>query len=565
MPPARPSPRPTWRRLHSILALTFVVVASACERDLVRPDAVPAAVADGPSAYRLAPVANYTSVSVGKYHNCAVRSDGIVECWGYNGDGRAPASKVASSGSFVSVSAGDRHSCALRADGVAECWGYQADGSAPATRAASVGGQYFTKLGLGADHSCALVNTGVIECWGYNSSGQAPASRASSNGQPFVDLDAGFSHTCALRLDGIVQCWGYNGDGRAPATRAPSAGGQKFIALSGGYAQTCAVREDGVIECWGLNNFGQSPATRASTSGLKYTAVSAGYIADCALREDGVIECWGGDADGEGPALRASIDASRKFTSVGLFERHTCALRDDGAIECWGDNGDAKAPALRAIAGAVILPTATFAYPTSVASGTDITLSLTDAEVPGYPAATSFSYAFDCGDGSGYGAFGSSNTIDCPSSLVGSRAVKGKVKDQDGDVTQYTGTVEVTAIYSFAGFEAPVDNAPLVNVAKAGQAIPLKWRLLDGSGSPVLGLSASDVVLAVVAMSCQSGVATSVVEAGNTSGGSGLQSLGDGYYQMNWSTQRGFAGTCKTLRLVVAGAEAQEAHFQFTR
>ncbi|MFL5734315.1 MAG: hypothetical protein ACJ78Q_14100, partial [Chloroflexia bacterium] len=54
-------------------------------------------------------------------------------------------------------------------------------------------------------------------------------------------------------------------------------------------------------------------------------------------------------------------------------------------------------------------------------------------------------YAFDCGDGSGYGPFGLTTTSTCPtsSSEQGVRAVKGKIVDKDGGVREYTTNVRV--------------------------------------------------------------------------------------------------------------------------
>ena len=47
-----------------------------------------------------------------------------------------------------------------------------------------------------------------------------------------------------------------------------------------------------------------------------------------------------------------------------------------------------------------------------------------------------FTYAFDCG--SGYGAFGPSNTATCSTSTTGTRTVHAKIRDKDGDAHEYT-------------------------------------------------------------------------------------------------------------------------------
>jgi hypothetical protein len=56
-----------------------------------------------------------------------------------------------------------------------------------------------------------------------------------------------------------------------------------------------------------------------------------------------------------------------------------------------------------------------------------------------------FTYAFDCGDGSGYGSPSTSATASCStSSQNGSRSVRGKVIDKDGGNTEYNASVTVT-------------------------------------------------------------------------------------------------------------------------
>jgi predicted extracellular nuclease len=89
-------------------------------------------------------------------------------------------------------------------------------------------------------------------------------------------------------------------------------------------------------------------------------------------------------------------------------------------------------------------PTAAFSAPASSNAGFPFTLSLVAPSDPSVAdTAAGFSYAFDCGDGAGYGAFGSSASATCPTSDVGPRAVGAMIRDKDGGVTEYRGSVSV--------------------------------------------------------------------------------------------------------------------------
>src|SRR5207253_4271313 len=77
-----------------------------------------------------------------------------------------------------------------------------------------------------------------------------------------------------------------------------------------------------------------------------------------------------------------------------------------------------------------VAPMATFGNNGPVNEGQSFTLSLTAPSDPSSADTTAgFQYAFDCGSGSGYGAYGPSNTATCPTNDNGVRTVKGKIKD----------------------------------------------------------------------------------------------------------------------------------------
>jgi hypothetical protein len=116
--------------------------------------------------------------------------------------------------------------------------------------------------------------------------------------------------------------------------------------------------------------------------------------------------------------------------------------------------------------------------------------------------------------------------------------------------------------YKFEGFFAPVDNNGVLNSSKAGQAIPLKWRLLDANNNPVTSLSS--VTVTVASLGCALGTTVDALEE-YAAGSSGLQNLGNGYYQFNWKSPSSYANSCKTLRLDLGEGSPRTALFKFTK
>jgi hypothetical protein len=158
-----------------------------------------------------------------------------------------------------------------------------------------------------------------------------------------------------------------------------------------------------------------------------------------------------------------------------------------------------------------------------------------------------------------------SASVDTTSVGSGSASLTGS--DSAGNTS--TADCAYSVFYGFAGFFAPVNNPvatgqpAVINRANAGRTIPLKWRLTDASGSPVLGLAS--VKLTVEDLSCGLGTTADSLEEYAT-GSSGLQNLGDGYYQFNWATPKGYAGSCKRAALSLGdGSTSHYADFQFVK
>ena len=117
----------------------------------------------------------------------------------------------------------------------------------------------------------------------------------------------------------------------------------------------------------------------------------------------------------------------------------------------------------------------------------------------------------------------------------------------------------------FSGFFSPIDLG-MINTAKAGQTIPVKWRLTDGSGAPVSD-PGSFTRMVTYSVNCSgfSGTPTDVVEE-YTSNSSGLQYTGDGYWQFNWKTPKTYANTCRAMYVeFTGGLVSPVVHFQFKK
>ena len=363
----------------SIIAMLITALATLTASSIVR--------ADSPQI-----------MSGGQGYLCVLmKTDGGVKCWGASyGLGAGPG---ASSGpnpkdtinlsSVLTLAAGASHNCALRSDGVVLCWGDNLYGNVGEASSATrylttpqvvngIGSAIGISTGASGQHTCALLANFSAKCWGYGTGGQLGNGLASSNyvpqqvsgGDAFAAIATGANHTCALTLGGAVKCWGYNsngqlGDGSKTDRRIPT----PVVGLSSGvvdvvagFAHSCALLATGSVKCWGVANRGQlgnggpiSGGNADSTTPVDVlnlagaTSIAAGYYHNCATLLDGGVKCWGSrqGAIGDGVQWTSSADIvqptpssvvglSGLAVSLGTSWDYTCAAVVSGAVECWG-------------------------------------------------------------------------------------------------------------------------------------------------------------------------------------------------------------------------------------
>ena len=141
---------------------------------------------------------------------------------------------------------------------------------------------------------------------------------------------------------------------------------------------------------------------------------------------------------------------------------------------------------------------------------------------------------------------------------IGTRSVPCSATDFAGNTG--TASASYSVRYGFIGFKPPVDNPPIVNLAQAGQTIPLKWQLVNASGTGITTLAS--VSITVTAIACDSGATLDQVEE-YAAGTSTLLNQGGGNYQYNWQTPKSYKNTCQKLTLNLGDGSAPTATFKF--
>lgn len=183
----------------------------------------------------------YTKISLGVEHSCGLTTTGTAQCWGhdrfgqlgrgavtYNSFGlvRSAPGRVLGDSPYSDISAGGEHTCALRTDGVVECWGINISAGQLGDRSglthrgvpgAILDSLTYTTLSSGTSTICGRAENGEPRCWGGNIYGAIgngdrsvlpEQSPVANRGSGFTSFSGGGQHMCALNDERRLFCWG---------------------------------------------------------------------------------------------------------------------------------------------------------------------------------------------------------------------------------------------------------------------------------------------------------------------------------------------------------------------
>jgi hypothetical protein len=259
-----------------------------------------------------------------------------------------------------------------------------------------------------------------------------------------------------------------------------------------------------------------------------------------------------------------SVSLSATDGQVGVKEIHATVQDESGAAQAVGYIAPGAAFTLPALSAESDFDVTYFAVdalgnaeaPRTLRVRIDKTAPTVTVESPAQGATPLLGQvtpgAFGCDDeAGGSGLLGCGGAVPngalLDTSTVGKHAFTVTGTDVSGNETLVTR--EYLVRYGFTGFAGPIDHPPAVNVANAGRTIPVKWRLVDANGIGVSDAS-SFVSVTSVPTDCAGNVHADGVET--YADGSGLQYLGDGYWQFNLKTPKSYAGQCRAMHMNLA-------------
>ena len=254
------------------------------------------------SPIQIGSLTDWTYISSGANHTLALRNNGTLWTWGYNGYGQlgngttnhySSPIQVGSLTSWKHICSGKYYSAAVKTDGTLWTWGYNNGNlgnnnvsmhySSPVQVGALTN---WSQVVCGYDTTYAYNTNGIVYSWGRNNFGQlgAPSTLLGNSSSPiqvgsltnWKQVSAGTYHTAAIKKDGTLWAWGSNSNGGlgngtrinySSPIQVGSLTNWKQVSINSDTGQSAAIKTDGTLWAWGSNsNGGLGNGTRINYS-----------------------------------------------------------------------------------------------------------------------------------------------------------------------------------------------------------------------------------------------------------------------------------------------------------
>ncbi|MBL8292031.1 MAG: hypothetical protein JNN08_09350 [Bryobacterales bacterium] len=496
------------------------------------------------------------AIAAGALHSMALLADGTVRTWGWNqygqlgnetsGEFAGSVVPVQVSGltEVVAIAGGITNSAALKSDGTMWAWGFNGYGQlgdgtfADSATPVQVSSLTAVKaIGVGAFHGIALKHDGTVWTWGQNYYGVLGRSSSNTPGQVpglsgVVAIASGEDHNLVIKSDGTVWGWGNNlygelGNGRDNSyfqTPVQAVGLTGAIAISAGHRyHSLAVKNL------------QTNTAPIVTANQAFMAVSEGQLA----QNSGTFS----DSDsGDYVTITASSGSVSQNPAGSSATSGTWSWQQPAAdgpasypvTVTATDSKGAAAVVNFTVSVNNVAPTAIFNTPLNIVEGNSFPLSLTQANdvAADLPA---LSYAFNCG--AGFSAYGSGNTALCMAVDNGAIAVGGMVRDKDGGESIYSSAVLVS------------NAAPQVVIASpsSGSVYPVNTTVSFAGTFTDAGIADSHVAAWTVGSSTLAGVVTQANGGGTVTGSRTFSAAGVYPVSLSVTDDDGAKGTASTV------------------
>ena len=338
------------------------------------------------SPVQLTAIGNVRQVDFGYQYGLAIKTDGTLWAWGINTLGELGLGDTVTRSSPVQVGAGtnwqkvaagpnleQRTSYAIKTDGSMWAWGYNGygqigdlttvDKSSP-VQVLPTTKTNWVDMDAGKNWSAAIDSSGSLFTWGYGTLGQLGSGVADFSSPTQVGVltnwakvSANSSHTMAIKTDGTLWGWGRNlngelGDFSTTTRSSPVQTGTAtdWANVTAGGFFTIGVKTDGSMWAWGAGSNGQlglalpeSRPIQIMPYDFRYKDFSAGGSHAMAVKNDGTLWGWGTNTDGQlgignltYKSSPVQIGALTTWKSVRCGHTHSLALVENGTLYATG-------------------------------------------------------------------------------------------------------------------------------------------------------------------------------------------------------------------------------------